>query len=232
MTAERVVIVGAGGHAREVMHILLACRQVGMDIEPLGFLDEASWPEGAVLEGLPVLGDLRWFERAGRPAPKAICAVGTPFDCRLLAERVRALGVEFGSAVSPSAWVAASARIGEGSMVFPNTIVSAGAMIGDHVSLNVAATVSHDTVVGSFSGVGPGAHLAGNVTLGQGCFVGMGANVLQGVSVGDWSVIGAGAAVLDDVAAGVTVAGIPARVIGPASRAPLCGRRPSGVLRS
>jgi sugar O-acyltransferase (sialic acid O-acetyltransferase NeuD family) len=221
MTVGRVVIVGAGGHAREVLQILLTCKQKGMDVEPLGFLDETPSPDGRVLEGLPVLGNLEWFGSAGRPTARAICAVGSPSDCRSLAERVRALGIEFASAVSPFAWVAASARIGRGSMVFPNAVVSAGAMIGDHVSLNVAVTVSHVTVVGSFSSVGPGAHLAGNVTLGQGCFVGMGANVIQGVSVGEGSVIGAAATVLEDLPAGVTAIGIPARVVGPATRSPL-----------
>ncbi|HXY73659.1 MAG TPA: acetyltransferase [Actinomycetota bacterium] len=232
MTTSRVVVVGAGGHAREVLQILLACRQIGLDVEPVGFVDEATWPDGATLDGVPILGGLEWFESAGQPAPEAVCAVGTPSVCRSLATRVGARGVRFASAISPSALVAGTARIGRGAMVFPNVVVGPGALIGDHVALNVGVTVSHDTVVGSFSGIGPGAHLAGNVTLGTECFVGMGANVIQGVSIGDGSVIGAGATVLDDVPSGMTAAGVPARVIGPASPMPLDRRRPSPRVRT
>ena len=221
MTGGRVVLVGAGGHAREVLQILLACKQIGMPGEPLGFVDEEPWPGGTMLDGFPVLGGLEWLERAEPPAPAAICAVGTPSLCRSLAGRVGSLGIEFVSAISPAATVAGRARIGAGSMIFPNAVVSTGVVIGEHVALNVAATVSHDSIVGSFSGLGPGVHLAGNVRVGEGCFIGMGASVIQGVAIGDGSVIGAGAAVLDDVPPGVTAVGVPARVVGPARARPL-----------
>lgn len=223
MTAERIAIIGAGGHAREVLQILLACRASGQAIEPVGFVDDGQ--EGdRLLDGLPVLGDFGWFEGVDRGDVSVICAVGTPSLCRRLVARARDLGLRFATAVSPLAWVATSARLGEGVTVFPNVIVNSGAAVGDWVTLNVAATISHDTRVGAFCSVGPGAHLAGNVTLGEGCFVGMGANVIQGVTVGTGSVIGAGAAVLDDVPPGVTAVGVPARVVGPASETPMAHR--------
>ena len=85
----------------------------------------------------------------------------------------------------------------------------------------MASTISHDTRVGKYCSIGPGARLAGSVTLGEGCFVGMGANVVQGVTVGSRSVIGAGAVVLHDLPAGVTAAGVPTRILGPASDTPM-----------
>ena len=232
MTTGPVVVVGAGGHAREVFQILLSCRHIGMDVEPLGFIDEAPWAEGALLEGFPILGGLEWFAGAAQPLPAAVCALGNPSTCRSLSARVRAYGVEFASAISPAAWVADTARIGRGSMVFPNVVVSTGVVLGEHVALNVAATVSHDTMVGDFSSIGPGAHLAGNVTVGRACFIGMGANVIHGVSIGDEAVIGAGATVLQDVPARVTAVGVPARVIGPASALPLGDGRSAGRVRT
>lgn len=49
------------------------------------------------------------------------------------------------------------------------------------------------------------------ITLGRHVWIGGGAILLPGVSVGDGAVIGAGSVVTRDVAAGVTVAGNPAR---------------------
>jgi UDP-perosamine 4-acetyltransferase len=223
MTSRRIVIVGAGGHAREVLEVLLACRRAGQDIELLGFIDEGR--DGAKsLNGLPVLGDMRWLERADRDRVEVICALGTPSLCAKVAEDLRGMQLRIGSAIAPTAWIAESARVGQGVIIFPNAVVSANCGIGENVSLNVMASISHDTQVGRYCSIGPGARLAGNVTLGERCFVGMGANVVQGVNVGSRSVIGAGAVVLHDLPPGVTAAGVPARILGPASDKPMAHR--------
>lgn len=229
MTGNRVVIVGAGGHAREVLEILWACRAAGDPVEPVGFLDDADGGRAATLNGLPVLGGLEWLEGAEAHGVSAVCAVGTPAVCERLAGRVRSLGVPVASAVSPDAWLATTAVLGVGVLVFPGVVVNANADVGDHVTLNVGSSVSHDAHVGRFSIVGPGARLAGNARLGDRCFVGMGASVIHGVRVGEGSVIGAGAVVLDDLPAGVTAVGVPARVVGPASETPMT-RRSGGRL--
>lgn len=49
--------------------------------------------------------------------------------------------------------------------------------------------------------------------IGNHVFIGAGARVLGNIDVGDGAVVGANAVVIDDVPAGVTVVGIPARVI-------------------
>lgn len=56
------------------------------------------------------------------------------------------------------------------------------------------------------------------ITIGSDVWIGGGALILPGVSVGDGAIIGAGAVVTRDVAAGVTVAGNPARPLPHASR--------------
>jgi len=219
-----VAIIGAGGHAREVLQILHEERAAGGAWEPVGFITDE--PLAGDLEGLPILGGFEWFEGKTTRDVFVLVAVGTPSVARELACRAR--GLRFARARSPLAWVADSATVGEGSILFPGVVVNTGASIGDHVSINAAATVSHDTIVGRFCGIAPGAHIAGNVTIGEGCFIGMGANLMNGVTVGEGSVIGVGAAVVDDVPPAVTVVGVPARVIGPATERPL--RRDRQVL--
>ena len=53
----------------------------------------------------------------------------------------------------------------------------------------------------------------GHVLIGEGTFVGSGSVVIGQLSVGSWSIVGAGAVVTKDVESGVTVAGVPARVV-------------------
>lgn len=210
---KRIVIIGAGGHGREVADILRHQAQTDGQVEPLGFTDDNRDLHGREVDGLPVLGDLSWFEGVDRREVAVICAVGSPQICRLLVERARALGLSFASVISPLARISSFAGLGEGVTVFPNVIINTGAFVDSYSILNAAVTVSHDAKVGRFCVINPGAHLAGNVSIAEGCYIGMGANVIQGRSVGAWSVIGAGAAVIRDLPGGVTAVGVPTEII-------------------
>ena len=210
---KRIVIIGAGGHGREVADILRHQSQLDNEIELVGFVDDNPAIHGQSIDGLPVLGGWSWFDGMDRAGVTVVCAVGSPEICRRLVRRAKELGLSFASAVSPLAHISASAHLGEGVTVFPNVVINTRAFIDSYSILNVAVTVSHDTRVGPYSNINPGAHLAGNVTIGEGCYIGMGANVIQGCSIGEWSVVGAGAVVVRDLPANVTAVGVPARII-------------------
>ncbi|HST19717.1 MAG TPA: acetyltransferase [Blastocatellia bacterium] len=210
---KQIVIIGAGGHGREVADIARHQAQVNGEIEVLGFIDDNRDLRGQSLDGLPVLGDWSWFESADRESTAVVCAVGSPQICRRLVERANALGLSFASVISPLARISSFARLGQGVTIFPDVVINTGAFIDSYSILNVAVTVSHDAMVGRYSNINPGARLAGNVTIGEGCYIGMGANVIQGRTVGAWSVIGAGSVVIGDLPDGVTAVGVPAEII-------------------
>lgn len=208
-----VVIIGAGGHGREVAEILRHQIHAGETLQLLGFIDENSALLGQSIDGLPVLGNWSWFTRGGRPEVAVICAVGTPSVCQRFVQRAVDLGLPFVSAISPLAAISPRAHVGQGVTIFPRVVINTGAFLGDHCIVNVAATVSHDAHVGRYCNINPGAHLAGSVTVGEGCYVGMGSNIIQGCSVGIWTVLGAGAVVIRDLPAHVTAVGVPADII-------------------
>lgn len=209
----QVVIIGAGGHGREVAEILRHQAQRGADIQLLGFIDEQPRLHGHSIDGLMVLGDWSWFDTRSGADVAVICAVGTPQICRRLVHKAQARGLRFINAISPLAHVSSGARLGQGIVVFPRVVISTGVYLGNHCILNMAVTVSHDTSVGAYSNLNPGAHLAGDVKIGVGCYVGMGTNVIQQRSIGSWTIVGAGAAVVHDLPGNVTAVGIPAQVI-------------------
>jgi sugar O-acyltransferase (sialic acid O-acetyltransferase NeuD family) len=209
----RVVIIGAGGHGREVAEIMRHQIQVGEKLQLLGFIDENSALHGHYVDGLPVLGNWSWFTRSDSPEVAVICAVGTPSICQRFVQHALALGLPFVSAISPLAVISPRAHVGQGVAVFPGAVINTGAFLDDHCIVNVGATVSHDTRVGRYCNINPGAHLAGSISVGEGCYVGMGSNIIQGRSVGMWTVIGAGAVVIRELPAYVTAVGVPAVII-------------------
>jgi sugar O-acyltransferase (sialic acid O-acetyltransferase NeuD family) len=209
----RVVIIGAGGHGREVAEILGHQAQAGADVQVVGFIDDNRSLHGQIVNGLPVLGDWAWFEGVERTAVAVICAVGSPQVSRRLIQKARARGLSFVNAISPLAYISPMSQMGWGIAVFPRVVIGPGVCVSDYCILNVSVTVSHGTKIGRYGTINPGVHLAGDVSLGEGCYVGIGTNVIHGRCIGSWTVIGAGAAVVHDLPANVTAVGVPARVI-------------------
>jgi UDP-perosamine 4-acetyltransferase len=207
---EKVVLLGAGSHARVVLDIL---RAAGAAVEVMGLLDAYPEQEGKLeaVEGHAVLRALP------EGATAAIPAVGENALRQALAEKARSAGLRLLGAVHPSAVISEKAVLGAGVVICPGAIVVTGAVLEDGVIVNTGATVDHDCRLGAFCHVAPGAHLAGRVTVGERAWVGIGASVRQGVRIGAGAVVGAGAAVVEDVPDGVTVVGVPAR---PATRSP------------
>jgi sugar O-acyltransferase (sialic acid O-acetyltransferase NeuD family) len=215
----KVVILGAGGHARETLGIFEELKATAPERnaggwEVLGFVDEDPAKHGVMVNGKAVLGDLSWFAtQAGRADLRVICAIGSGPGRRRLVNRAREMGLTFCSAISPRASVSPLASVGVGSMIAPGAVIGPEVAVGDHVIINVGCTVSHEARLGDYCTLAPGVHIAGNTRLGDGCDLGIGTVTIQGITIGDWSIVGAGCVLIEDVPPNVTVVGVPARVI-------------------
>jgi sugar O-acyltransferase (sialic acid O-acetyltransferase NeuD family) len=199
-----IVIVGAGGHGREVLDVAEACGR-----SCLGFLDDGE-PDVALLaaRGMTVLGPTTMSVDA-----ELLIGVGSS---RARADLARRLGsaTTAPAVVHPTASVGSGVRLGAGSVLCAGVRLTTNITIGRHGYVGPNATIGHDAVIEDTVTVLPGAVLSGAVVAEEQVSVGAGAVVVQGVVLGAGCTVGAGAVVLRDVAPGVTVAGVPARPLG------------------
>ena len=200
LPSNQVALVGAGGHAKVV---IATARALGIQVTAVFDDDEARW--GQELCGVPVRGP------AAAVSGNAVIAIGNNRARKKLAHSIEA---DWLILCHPSAAVEPSVRLGPGAVVFAGAVIQPDARVGAHAIINTGATVDHDCTIGDFAHVAPGASLCGGVALEEGVLVGVGASLCPSVHVGEWSVVGAGAVCVDDVAGAVTVAGVPARIVG------------------
>jgi UDP-perosamine 4-acetyltransferase len=216
-TMEDVVIIGAGGHGKVVLDIL----QAEGKYRPVGFVDNNPSLLDSYVCGLPVLGPINALPRLKRQRiHHAIIAIGDNRQRMKQRAELEAGGFELVNAVHPTAFVSPRATLGRGVVVGPRASVVTEAKIADLAIVNTAAVVDHECEVGEAAHVAPGAILAGRVRVGRGAFIGIGAQVIQCRTVGAFATVGAGAAVINDVPDGVTVVGVPARVVKAAAAGP------------
>lgn len=228
-----LVIVGAGGFARETASAIEAVNRHRPAWRLRGFLDDDPALHGRLRCGVPVLGPLSMMDEFW-DASVVVC-VGNPRDYRSRARVVADLGLaveRYATIVHPAAQVGSGCLIGPGSVLLAGVVLTADVAVGSHVAVMPQAVLTHEDVVGDFATLAAGVRLGGGVRLGSGVYVGAGSLIREHVSVGAWSLVGMGAVVLRDVPPGEVWVGNPARRLRLAAKPERNGTRPLGRERS
>ena len=205
MTAGGVVVVGVGGHGRELFDLARSC---GLD--PIGYLDDAV-PPGDHDFGL-IVGTTA---EPPDTAHSFIAGIGAPAIREQVVARLEALGlVACAPLVHPTAVIGDRVELSAGCAIGAGTVVTVDVEIGPHVHVHANGVVAHDCVLGDYATLTPRVALAGDVRIGPRSFIGVGATLNRGITVGADTIVGAGSVVIGDVEPGRTVVGVPARPIG------------------
>jgi sugar O-acyltransferase (sialic acid O-acetyltransferase NeuD family) len=204
-----LIIYGAGGLGREILSMLR-----NSEWEVIGFIDDEQ-QAGSLVSGMKVLGGLSYANDLKENIDMVI-GVGDPSSRREITSRITNRRIAYPSLIHPSVIIQSpSVRVGEGSVLCAGSILTTDITIGSHVLVNLKCTIGHDTSIGSYSAVMPDVNIAGNVQIGEAVLLGSGTNILNKVRIGNGATVGMGAVVIRDVADGDTVAGVPAKRIGP-----------------
>jgi UDP-perosamine 4-acetyltransferase len=199
-----VVVIGAGGHAKVIVDILL-----DNGVEVVACVSHADAPRYRGVEVL--VGDDSLVGLRARGVEHAVVAVGANALRERLGAEAEALGFTLPAVVSAAARISPTATIGAGAVIMAGAVVNADARIGRLAIVNTGATVDHDCVIGDAAHVAPGVHFSGGVRIGARTIVGVGSAARPLVTVGADAVVGAGSVLISDIADGVTAYGVPAR---------------------
>jgi sugar O-acyltransferase (sialic acid O-acetyltransferase NeuD family) len=216
MKAKRIVVIGAGGFAREVRWLIEEINRAsptpefefkGYAVSDLSKLGEHDSRE-------EVLGDYEWIEAHRGDVDVLTIGIGTPGSRLKVSSELeqRFPELEWPSLVHPSAiYDRARCRLEKGTLFCAGVIGTVNVLLEPFAMVNLACTLGHEAVLGRGCVLNPTVNISGGVVLEEGVLVGTGAQILQYVRVGRNATIGAGAVVTKDVPPGQTVVGIPAR---------------------
>lgn len=222
-----LVIVGAGGFARETVQALAAgCEGLRLT----GFLDDDPALAGRYVDGVPVLGPSAAVHDA--PDARVLLCVGNPRAplARLrVAERLGLPHERYATVVHPTVSASTDSMIGPGSVLLAQCVLTASVRVGANVAMMPRVVLTHDDIVEDCATLASGVLLGGAVTVGRGAYVGAGAIVREGVRIGAGAVVGMGSVVLRDVPPGEVWAGNPARCLRTLAAQPLPQLSGSGI---
>ena len=209
-----LVLVGAGGFARETAAAVHAINDARPTWALHGFLDDDPALPGTHRAGLPILGPTATL--AGNDDVDVVVCVGNPraFDARQrVVERLRLPPERYATIVHPSASIGAGCTLGPGAVLLAQAVLTAGATVGAHVAVMPQVVITHDDVIEDFATIASGVRLGGGVRLGAGCYIGAGALIRESATISAGAQVGMGSVVLGDVPPGEVWVGNPARYL-------------------
>ncbi len=207
-----LLIVGAGGFARETAAAVHAVNVVRPTWRLRGFLDDDATLHGQQRAGTTIIGSLDAV--ADWPDAAVVVCVGNPRDFGVREWLVRRLDLpahRYATVVHPTAALAGEALIAPGSVLLAHCVVTAEATVGSHVAVMPHVVITHDDSIADYVTLASGVRLGGNVVVGVGAYLAAGALIRESVHIGAWAQVGMGSVVLHDVPAGQVWLGNPAR---------------------
>ena len=187
------VLIGNGGHAREVM------AQMGLKL--IRFVDDEFVDE----DSLPI----SQFDPTKHAVMVAIANSKDRYDM------VQKLPKEtqFFTFIHPTALIMGDVEIGEGSFIGAYSILTTNIKIGKHAILNRGNQIGHDCRIGNYFSAMPGSIVSGNVTIYGLVYMGTNSSISEKLSIHSLSTIGMNSAVIKNIEDSGTYVGCPAKNI-------------------
>jgi len=187
------VLVGNGGHAREVM------AQIGLKLDRFvddQYVDDETFP----------------ISKLNPEKHAVMIAVADSKDRFDIMTRLPK-GIQFFTFIHPTALIMDNVEIGEGSFIGAYSILTTNIKIGQHAILNRGNHIGHDCKIGSFFSAMPGAIVSGNVTIYDLVYMGNNSSIREKLSVHSLTTIGMNSAVVKNIEYPGTYVGCPAKII-------------------
>lgn len=201
---EEIVILGAGGFAREVYWHLQG------EYNDFIFVDDITETQ-SIQFGHKSYSVVKDWNFVPYGISKFIIGIGNPKAKKIMVEKALLAGLRPAPTfIHPRALVQ-DAGIGVGGIVTPGCVVTTNVKIGDYVILNLNSTVGHDSILENYVTVNPGCSISGNAVIGEGASLGTGSVIKEKTVVHANVTVGAQSAVVSDLTEPLVYVGIPAK---------------------
>ncbi|MGL5023158.1 MAG: acetyltransferase [Cetobacterium sp.] len=207
---KEIVIIGAGGHAKVIIDIILQRKKILNDnLIVKGILDDSfSENEEKKLFEIPIIGNVNKISELSSNI-YYIIAIGNNSIRKKISQNYKE--IKYITLIHPKAIIAENVSISTGTVLMAGSIVNACTKIGKHCIINTGSIIEHDNIIKDYVHISPGAILCGGVIVEEETWIGTGSTIIQGLKIGTKVIVGAGSIVIKDIEAECKVVGNPAK---------------------
>lgn len=208
----KILLIGAGGHAKSVIETIAPNK-----FEIVGIIDADQDHIHQKVNGIEIIDCDKnletYYPYKADCAFVAIGHVGNYEIRNTIYCQLKKIGYQIVNIIHEKAIIATSVNMGEGNLIMPLAVINPDSSLGNNNIINTGAIIEHDVHIGNGVHLAPGAVICGGSTVYDNAFIGAGTTIIQGISIGANSIIGAGSVVISDIPENVVALGSPARII-------------------
>lgn len=200
---KRLVMIGAGGHAK-------VCYDIAQKMN--------KWNEIIILDDnlendyFEITGSISKFEDYLGTSDFFV-AIGDNETREEMTSKLINKDAIMATLIHPQAIIASNVEIGVGTVVMAGVVINSATKIGEGCIINTSSSIDHDNIIGDFVHISPGVHLAGSVSLGNKTWIGIGTTIINNCTIASNIIIGAGSTVIKNIEKEGTYIGVPARMM-------------------
>ncbi|MGB3852615.1 MAG: NeuD/PglB/VioB family sugar acetyltransferase [Tunicatimonas sp.] len=206
-----VIILGAGGLGKAALDIFQSNQ-----IVVYCFLDDNEKLHGTEINQVSVLGatdDATYLAMLGKKC-NAFVAINDRKVRQSYFKLLKQQSVMPTNALHQQAIVSETAHLSYGIFANAGVIIGSYSRVDQGCILHANAVVDYEVKLGKFVHLGAGSVVHAGAEVEDNAFIGAGATIAGPLKVGKGARVGAGSVVIEPVAAGTTVFGNPAQVMG------------------
>ena len=186
-------LIGAGGHAREVM------MQMGCKLPC--FVDDQYVANSDTLP----------LSKFDPNKFTVMVAIGDSKDRYDVISKLPQ-STKYFTFIHPTVLMGGDVTVGEGSFIGAYSILTTNIKIGKHTLLNRANHIGHDTTIGDYFSAMPGAIISGEVTIYDCVYIGTNSSIREKLNIHSLSTIGMNSCVTKNINKPGVYVGIPAKI--------------------
>ena len=192
---EKVIIVGAGGHAAELVDYLVYKNNLlktphAEQSEIIGLIDDNENNYLAYQYDVPYLGTIK--DHQVRADVGYVMGIANMKYRRIIIDKLVQNEAKFVTVIHPTALISPSAKIGVGCVISHNVSIGPKVIIGDFNLINSRCTIGHDCKIGNYNFLSPQVVTGGFATLQDENFIGTNGVILPAITVGSNNTVSAG----------------------------------------
>lgn len=204
-----IYLIGAGGHAKQVIDIFLSNNYF-----IFGAFDDKK-PQGLFYRNVSIIGTITDIKTYINNDALFFCTIGDNIARKKICMSLASAGCKFINCISPLAYISPTATIGIGNYIGVYANISSDSVVGDYNIINDGATLMHDNMVCDYNHFAPNSSLGGRVKIGNMNLIGTNATINPDINISDDIIIGSGSVVIKSITERGTYVGVPCQKIYP-----------------